>query len=435
MARPRTPVGKHTPITYAYRNRPRGTWTVKDLPAARSEGITRAKQGRAWRAQTRVGLPHGTKELARVGATPAEAESALRHAIDTIAVEAAAEARTGSPTLRTYMRWVQDQIIHDNDPTIRSSKSRARYLAVLSTWGGMDRHDGKRRIHKHASTVLDIPVALLTPAMLDDEMAAIRAGGGLSALGQLRALWRKALSRAVRDGEIAVSPAIDLRIAGVREARGTRVYANGAPRPRDNALTDDQLRDILATVAADPIAVRRGVVTVLEIAAATGLRIGEAISLRWEDLDLDAPVPTLSVRGQLIRIPGEGLGYEARLKSALSARTLPLTPRLAEHLLARKVDRAASEARRASPYVLATERRMMPDPDNVSSDIRAALDRAGYTWVTLHTVRRTVENRLLAAAVPPHVIERVMGHTTTTGHRAYWDRAVDARGALEALET
>jgi integrase len=61
------------------------------------------------------------------------------------------------------------------------------------------------------------------------------------------------------------------------------------------------------------------------LAVATGCRLGELAALRWEDIDLDAPVPTVTVFRQLQRITREKepVFKEPKLKSH---RILPLHP-------------------------------------------------------------------------------------------------------------
>lgn len=435
MPRPPVPVGEASPFTYASRPTPYAPWTAWDLAAARAANITRTAAGRAWRARTKVRIDADTtRVLTRIGPTPPEAAATLQAAVDEALADARAARDADGPTLRTYLQWVQARIADRLDPDVTSEASRTRYLSVLSTWGGLPPHDGGKRSHRYQSGVLDVPLVALTPAMLDDEITAVRAGGGGAALGQLRALWRKALARAVREGVITQSPASDLRITGARSSRGTRVYANGHVRRRDDAFTDAQVTAILEYASADARAVKQGTWTLLEVAAATGLRISEAVSLRWSDVDLDGVPPMLSVRGQLTRRPGHGLVFDERLKSALSRRDVPMTARLAAHLRDRHESREGSERRLASPYVLATERAPIPDPDNARARVRVVLDAAGFPWATLHTFRRTVENRLVAGRVPPQVVERLMGHTSAVGHGAYWDRDPDVRAAVSVLE-
>src|SRR5215211_8509207 len=65
-----------------------------------------------------------------------------------------------------------------------------------------------------------------------------------------------------------------------------------------------------------------------ELLAATGLRISEAIGLRWSDLLLDGPIPHLQVRRAIVK------GAIVAPKSRHGARLIPLTPELAGTLRA-----------------------------------------------------------------------------------------------------
>lgn len=66
----------------------------------------------------------------------------------------------------------------------------------------------------------------------------------------------------------------------------------------------------------------------LELIARTGMRRGEAMALRWQDVDLEAG--TLRIRGTMARVGGELLVAEP--KTAKSRRTLPLSPALIARL-------------------------------------------------------------------------------------------------------
>ena len=65
-----------------------------------------------------------------------------------------------------------------------------------------------------------------------------------------------------------------------------------------------------------------------ELLAATGLRISEAIGLRWSDFVLDGPTPHMQVRRAVVK------GANVAPKSRHGARPIPLTPELAAMLRA-----------------------------------------------------------------------------------------------------
>nr|WP_276547705.1 tyrosine-type recombinase/integrase [Brevibacterium luteolum] len=214
---------------------------------------------------------------------------------------------------------------------------------------------------------------------------------------------------------------------------------NNSVRTRNDILTDNQVDRLLRTAYGDPGARSNGLADFLSLNAAIGLRLGEAVSIRWQDLDLDAEVPTLSIVGKLGRVKEHGLQWEDFVKSDLSARTIPLPADTADMLrdrsravAERKLSGEATEAE--TKFVFPCSARSTPDPDNANKRVRKIFDAAELPTTTNHTLRRTVEDRLNRSGVSPIDIERVMGHTQAVAHASYWNRSSVPTGALNGLE-
>ena len=75
-----------------------------------------------------------------------------------------------------------------------------------------------------------------------------------------------------------------------------------------------------------------------ELLAAIGLRISEAIGLRWSYLVLDGPAPHLQVSRAIVK------GAAVAPKSRHGARLIPLTPELAATLRAHRPPEAVKDA-------------------------------------------------------------------------------------------
>src|SRR5699024_2599007 len=158
-----------------------------------------------------------------------------------------------------------------------------------------------------------------------------------------------------------------------------RVYKNNSVRTRNDILTDNQVDRLLRTAYGDPGARSSGLADLLSLNASIGLRLGEAVSIRWQDLDLDAEVPTLSVVGKLVRKKSVGLVWEAFVKAGWSNRTIPLPADTVEMLRARsrivaerKLSGEAAEAE--AKFVFPSSTRSTPDPDNVNKRVRKVFD-------------------------------------------------------------
>jgi integrase len=106
------------------------------------------------------------------------------------------------------------------------------------------------------------------------------------------------------------------RYAGVRLRAIQSVTPVDCVKPRRTviALTSDHLEAVHAAIRQwqQPIPGRPGprhtgdLADVVDLMLATGARIGEVIALRWQDLDLVADRPTLTICGTIVYVKGKG---------------------------------------------------------------------------------------------------------------------------------
>jgi integrase len=144
-------------------------------------------------------------------------------------------------------------------------------------------------------------------------------------LGQLFAL-------AVRHGAIPTNP--------IRDTGRLR-----KPRRKVVALTDEHLHAVRAAIRdwQQPIPGKPGprhtsdLADIVDLMLATGARIGEILALRWEDLDLAAERPTVTICGTLVYVKGRGLFRQEWTKSDAGYRMLILPRFAVGMLLARKL--------------------------------------------------------------------------------------------------
>jgi len=143
-----------------------------------------------------------------------------------------------------------------------------------------------------------------------------------------------------------------------------------------------------------------GVFEMYYIELATGLRRGELLGLKWEDLDLEQG--TLRVQRQVSRIAGKVV--EAPLKTKNSYRTISLGADAVEIL---------KEQRKKcgrSPYVFPSLTGGPISPDSVLQMLHRVLKRAGLPKVRFHDLRHTFATVALQNGVDIKTVSGMLGH-------------------------
>lgn len=171
---------------------------------------------------------------------------------------------------------------------------------------------------------------------------------------------------------------------------------------------------------------------VVDLMLATGARIGEILALRWEDLDLSAERPTLTICGTLVFIKSQGFFRQPWTKSDAGYRRVVL-PRFAVGMLMARKLTAADNPHDA---IFASRRGTWLSPNNVRRQWRQARAEADLDWVTPHTFRKTVAT-LIKEEIDTKSAAAQLGHSseevTDTYYIAKPVQAPDVSGILERL--
>lgn len=133
---------------------------------------------------------------------------------------------------------------------------------------------------------------------------------------------------------------------------------------------------------------------------ATGLRRGELLGLKWEDIDFQHG--DLRVKRQIARINGEVT--EAPLKTKNAYRTLPLSQDMICVLQAQKKKSGGS------PWVFPSPTGGPISPDSVLHMLHRVLKRAGLPQVRFHDLRHTFATLALQNGVDIKTVSGMLGH-------------------------
>lgn len=247
-------------------------------------------------------------------------------------------------------------------------------------------------------------------------------------------------ARTIRASHVAVrkmlAEAVRLRVV-VRnvadEARPPRARA-AAPKTFPT-WTRAQLDHFLAAAADDPH------VAMWTVAADTGLRAGELVALRWEDVDLDREELVVS---RSVGRTADGAPQVKKPKTASGARTVELDGPLIAVLRAHRKTQAERRLLIGAGYrdhdLVFAEVDGSPTHPNVASKRWASLVRrvaptVGVPVIRLHDLRHSHCTHLLDAGVRPDVVTERLGHSSVAftlqryGHRY----AGDQRSGLARL--
>jgi integrase len=208
----------------------------------------------------------------------------------------------------------------------------------------------------------------------------------------LRAVLRNALNKALR---------WSLVLRNVAEL----VDVPRIPRTERPTLDVDQARRFLA------IARGHNLEALYTVALALGLRQGEALGLKWQDIDFTAR--TLTVRRALQRIDGKLTFVEP--KSVTSRRTVSL-PSIAIDALGRHRGRQVEGRYRSGPpwrgLVFTSSVGTPLSARNILRSFKGLLRAARLPReIRFHDLRHSCASLLLAQGVSPRTIMETLGHS------------------------
>jgi len=252
-------------------------------------------------------------------------------------------------------------------------------------------------VHHHLVPALGrVPLAKLTPQQIAACYGDLLAKGLAARTVQYaHAVLHRALDQAVRWNLVARNP----------------TDAVDAPRPQRKEITvfnTEQAQQFLDAAQDDWLH------ALYVLALMTGMRQGELLGLRWQDVDLAAG--SLSVRRTLVRT-SQGWSW-AEPKTAKGRRTIAL-PALAVEALRQHRVRQLEERLRAGglwedhDLVFPNHTGKPLERQNVvKRSFRPLLAKAGLPYIRFHDLRHSAATLLLSLGEHPKVVQERLGHST-----------------------
>lgn len=233
--------------------------------------------------------------------------------------------------------------------------------------------------------------------------------GGLSArtVRYVHTIVHRALRDAVDDGLLVVNPA----------DRAKPPTSAQAKAPELHYWTPAQLGAFLDWSQGDD----DELFAAWQLLAATGMRRGEALGLRWGDVDMTGG--RVSIRRSAVLVKNHGAGESIVIGPPKSgrARVVDIDPRTVAVLKAHRSALAGLDLRlaREDAYVLPANDGGVRHPERFSRTFTARLCRVGKALgeqappaIRLHDLRHSHATALLAAGVHPKVVQERLGHAT-----------------------
>lgn len=241
--------------------------------------------------------------------------------------------------------------------------------------------------HRSVGSLSLSDVNRLMAAKLDE-------GKSGSTVRRIRAVLVQALDYAVRLGIVARNVAALTKTPRM-------------PRSEGRTLTPGHAKALLASLAGHRYE------ALYMVMLTTGIRRGEALGLRWEDLDLRQGIMT--VRRQLKREGGRLVTSETKTAKSRRAINLPkpVTYALRAHRTRQKRDRLAlGSGWCESGFVFTSDIGTPIDPRNLYRDFSRVCRQAKIGSWHPHELRHSAASLMLAQGVPIQVVSDVLGHSS-----------------------
>jgi len=354
------------------------------LPVGTWGRISRTKQANGkWRARARFRDADGvTRWTEAAGDTAAKAERNLTMKMRDRAEQSGDEITDRTRISQVMEIWFEELRNSDRRPQTVDEYERLTRATLLPAFGQL--------------MVREVTVSKVT-AFVNE--IAVRQGKPALAKNA-RVQLKQLMQVAVRHDAIASNP-----VANSEAPKKVRKVVR--------ALDEDELRRVRRAVRAW----RRGadvkgpkatdfLPDVVDMFLATGVRIGEVLAIRWDDVDLVSERPTVTISGTLVEVKGSPLHRQPLPKTRDGHRVMVLPRFAVDMLLRRRVNIPDNNFCNA---VFPSAIGSWYYPNNFHRQWRKVRAANNLDWVTPHVFRKTVAT-LIERETDSVTASKVLGH-------------------------
>lgn len=337
------------------------------------EGSIYKREDGRWCASVDLGIVNGRRRRKMVyGETRKEVTEKLQ----SLQREQAAGVTFSSLTVKEYLaQWLEQTVKRKN-----RVRTYDRYRADVRNY--LVPELGKHQLAK------------LTPAHVQAMLNKL-SDAGLShrSIRNVRAALRRALNHAMRFGYVVRNVA-------------TLVDVPGEITFKPEPLDEEQARRLLEAITGHRWEL------LYRVALGLGLRKGEILGLRWEDVDFDKA--TIRITGSLQRQRGKLERTNTKTEASIRVIALPpsLLTQLRDHKQAQMRERAFARRWKDTGLVFTSSVGTPIEPSDLSRHFKQVLRAVGLPERTrFHDLRHSCATLLIVMGAHPRVVMEILGHS------------------------
>jgi len=283
-------------------------------------------------------------------------------------------------------RYLNDWLT-DTSPSL-APKTVIRYRSLVAHWADLFEMPLETVTRSHVQRILNAKEATAKPQTIH----------------HMRAVLRTALNAAIKDGILP---------PGHNVAAAARSPKLPSPGEGIEPLTPQQASTLLTAIKGDPLE------TLITVAVSVGVRSGEALGLRWSDVDLEAG--TMAVDHSLQRLDGKWKICPTKSRKARRAINLPARSldALRAHRKAQLEERIRKGERwmgdkigECNDLIFTNEFGLPLDATFVTKHFQRLVKAAGLPRMRFHDLRHSCATLLLVQQVPMKFVQELLGHST-----------------------